>query len=91
MVEDTEQDVAKPNARHEAASSPHAVTGSITRDSNGIPMMEKPPPNAPFIMQIRKTPAKATRIVVIVNSMGSASFRMLEHGDLPAIGVSAGT
>src|SRR5712672_1655364 len=51
------------------ARSPPAVTGSITSDSSGMPTMENPPPNAPFMKQIRDTPAKATRIVAAVNSM----------------------
>src|ERR1700743_2926935 len=50
------------------ASRPPAVTGSITIDSKGMPTMENPPPKAPFMKQIRKTPAKATRIVVAVSS-----------------------
>ena len=45
------------------ASRPPAVTGSITIDNSGMPTMENPPPNAPFMKQIRNTPAKATRIV----------------------------
>ncbi len=53
------------------ASRPPAVTGSITIDSSGMPTMEKPPPNAPFMKQIRNTPAKAIRIVETVNSMGA--------------------
>ena len=44
------------------------MTGSITIDNSGMPTMEKPPPNAPFMKQIRKTPAKATRIVALVSS-----------------------
>ena len=46
------------------ARRPPAVTGSITIDNSGMPTMENPPPNAPFMKQIRNTPAKATRIVV---------------------------
>src|SRR5580765_3014557 len=34
-----------------------------------MPTMENPPPNAPFMKQIRNTPAKATRIVAAVSSM----------------------
>jgi hypothetical protein len=51
------------------ASRPPAVTGSITSDSRGMPTMANPPPNAPFMKQIRNTPAKAIRIVVVVSSM----------------------
>src|SRR5215468_11059936 len=51
------------------ARRPPAVTGSITIDNSGMPTMENPPPNAPFIKQIRNTPAKATRIVATVSSM----------------------
>src|SRR5262245_27754212 len=54
------------------ASRPPAVTGSITIDNSGMPTMENPPPNAPFMKQIRNTPAKATRIVAIVRSIGSS-------------------
>src|ERR1700757_2556236 len=53
------------------ASRPPAVTGSITSDNKGMPTMENPPPNAPFMKQIRKTPPKAIRIVVVVSSMAS--------------------
>src|ERR1700742_3905871 len=53
---------------NKGASRPPAVTGSITIDNSGIPTMENPPPNAPFMKQIRKTPAKATRMVVAVSS-----------------------
>ena len=49
---------------------PPAVTGYITTDNSGMPIMENPPPNAPFMKQIRNTPAKATRIVAAVNSKG---------------------
>ena len=45
------------------------MTGSITIDNSGIPTIENPPPNAPFMKQIRNTPAKVTRIVVTVSSM----------------------
>src|SRR5689334_1705567 len=55
-------------AMNKGASRPPAMTGSITIDNNGMPSMEKPPPNAPFMKQIRKTPAKATRIVLAVSS-----------------------
>src|SRR6201994_4373960 len=55
-------------AMNSGASRPPAVTGSITSDSRGMPTMEKPPPNAPFMKQIRNTPAKATRIVASVSS-----------------------
>jgi hypothetical protein len=41
----------------------------MTIDNSGMPTMAKPPPNAPFIKLIRKTPAKATRIVAAVSSM----------------------
>src|ERR1700682_3436813 len=51
------------------ARRPPAVTGSITIDSRGMPTMENPPPKAPFMKQIRKTPAKTIRIVVAVSSM----------------------
>ncbi|MGX1392108.1 hypothetical protein AB7M70_001517 [Bradyrhizobium japonicum] len=51
------------------ASRPPAVTGSITHDSNGMPTMEKPPPNAPFMKQIRKTPEKAMITVATVKSI----------------------
>src|SRR5262249_14361944 len=40
-----------------------------TIDSSGMPTIENPPPNAPFMKQIRNTPAKATRIVATVSSM----------------------
>src|ERR1700688_4100147 len=56
-------------AMNKGASRPPAVTGSITIDNNGMPTMENPPPKAPFMKQIRNTPAKADRIVVAVNSM----------------------
>ena len=45
------------------------MTGSITIDNSGMPTIENPPPNAPFMKQIRNTPAKVTRIVVTVSSM----------------------
>ena len=32
------------------------MTGSITNDNSGMPTMENPPPNAPFMKQIRNTP-----------------------------------
>src|SRR5215475_8425460 len=53
---------------NKGASRPPAVTGSITIDNSGMPTMENPPPNAPFMKQIRKTPEKATRIVATVSS-----------------------
>ena len=53
---------------NKGASSPPAVTGSITIDNSGMPTMENPPPNAPFMKQIRKTPAKTTTIVMAVKS-----------------------
>src|ERR1043165_8100143 len=56
------------------ARRPPAVTGSITIDNSGMPTMENPPPNEPFMKQIRKTPAKATRIVAAVNSMGASPY-----------------
>src|SRR4030095_14296689 len=59
----------KSIAMNNGASRPPAVTGSITSDSNGLPTMENPPPNAPVMKQIRNTPAKAIRIVVAVNSI----------------------
>src|SRR5205085_10103953 len=54
------------------ASRPPAVTGSITIDSNGMPTMAKPPPNAPRMKLIRNTPARATRIVATVSSMSAS-------------------
>src|SRR5262249_13104686 len=54
---------------NKGASRPPALTGSITIDNSGMPTMENPPPNAPFMKQIRNTPAKATRIVATVSSM----------------------
>src|SRR5258705_12584421 len=64
------------------ARRPPAVTGSITIESSGMPTMENPPPNAPFMKQIRNTPANAIRIVVTVSSMGSSpcSEAMRRHG-----------
>src|SRR6266702_4287036 len=67
------------------ASRPPAVTGSITNDNSGMPTIENPPPNAPFMKQIRNTPAKAIRTVVSVNSMaplhdGQVSQRASAHG-----------
>src|ERR1700760_47154 len=59
-------------AMNSGASRPPAVTGSMTSDSKGMPTMEKPPPNAPFMKQIRNTPAKAMRIVASVSSAGAA-------------------
>ena len=44
------------------------MTGSITTDNNGMPIMENPPPNAPFMKQIRNTPANTMRIVAGVTS-----------------------
>src|ERR1700752_3477897 len=54
---------------NKGARRPPAVTGSITIDNSGMPIMENPPPNAPFMKQIRNTPGKATRIVAAVSSM----------------------
>src|SRR5271154_7093153 len=51
------------------ARRPPAVTGSITNDNSGMPTMENPPPNAPFMKQIRNTPAKETRPVATVSSI----------------------
>src|ERR1700733_14949778 len=48
---------------NKGASKPPAVTGSITIDNSGMPTMENPPPNAPFMKQIRNTPAKVTKNV----------------------------
>src|SRR5262249_18128910 len=62
------------------ASRPPAVTGSITRDSSGMPTMAKPPPKAPFMKQIRKTAAKAMRMVVGFSSMLPATFVDIERG-----------
>src|SRR5271154_350283 len=50
------------------ARRPPAVTGSITNDNSGMPTMENPPPNAPFMKQIRNTPAKAINTVGTVSS-----------------------
>src|SRR5580704_16743833 len=58
------------------ASKPPAVTGSITVDSSGMPTMAKPPPKAPFMKQIRKTPTKATRMVAAVSSMLSPPYQV---------------
>src|SRR5262245_17654153 len=41
------------------ASNAPAVIGSIARDSSGIPMTAKPPPNAPRMNAIRPTPRAA--------------------------------
>src|SRR5882672_5417997 len=51
------------------ARRPPAVTGSITIDNSGMTTIENPPPNAPFMKQIRNTPAKVTRTVATVSSM----------------------
>jgi hypothetical protein len=69
------------------ASRPPAVTGSITSDSIGMPTTAKPPPNAPFMKQIRKTPAKATRIVAVVSSMARLPTDAL---DPPLVRASTG-
>jgi hypothetical protein len=63
------------------ARRPPAVTGSITSDNSGMPTMENPPPNAPFMKQIRNTPAKATRTVVTVSSTDSPSFTACNQDD----------
>src|SRR6266702_5756292 len=55
-------------AMNNGENKPPAVTGSITNDKSGIPMMENPPPKAPFINEITNTPVKATRIVTNVSS-----------------------
>src|SRR5580693_1763641 len=73
-------------AMNKGASRPPAVTGSITIDNNGMPTMENPPPNAPFMKQIRKTPAKATMIVVTVSSMGDLHWC---SGQCDAVGAIA--
>src|SRR5262245_27833086 len=62
------------------ASRPPAVTGSITSDNSGMPTMAKPPPNAPFMKAIKNTPANATRIVAIVNSIESPSAAEARSG-----------
>src|SRR5258708_22173483 len=56
------------------ARRPPAVTGSMTNDNSGMPTMENPPPNEPFMKQIRNTPAKAIRIVGAVNSIAASSY-----------------
>src|SRR6185295_889172 len=56
-------------AMNNGARRPPAVTGSITNDNSGMPTMENPPPNAPFMKQIRNTPANAIKTVVAVSSM----------------------
>jgi hypothetical protein len=38
-------------AMNNGARRPPAVTGSITTDNNGMPIIENPPPNAPFMKQ----------------------------------------
>src|SRR5690349_21118540 len=45
-----------------------AVSGSITIDSSGMPMIAKPPPNPPFMKAIRKVAASATTMVKNVSS-----------------------
>src|ERR1700733_2967006 len=54
---------------NKGASKPPAVTGSITIDNSGMPTIENPPPNAPFMKQIRNTPVKAIKIVGTVSSI----------------------
>ena len=68
-------------ATNKGASSPPAVMGSITSDSNGIPTIAKPPPKAPFMKQIRNTPAKVARRVATVRSKACAHF--IEGGKWP--------
>ncbi|BBU31994.1 hypothetical protein BTHE68_57280 (plasmid) [Burkholderia sp. THE68] len=67
----------KSIAMNRGASNPPAVTGSITNDNSGIPMIEKPPPKAPFMKEIRNTPEKAIRMVATVSS-GIAGIMLLQ-------------
>src|SRR5215472_14921643 len=68
---------------NKGASRPPAVTGSIMIDNSGMPAMENPPPDAPFMKQIRNKPAKATSIVETVTASGfafAAAQRMMGDG-----------
>jgi hypothetical protein len=45
------------------ASSAPAVMGSMTSASIGMPMIAKPPPNAPFMKVVKYTASIETRMV----------------------------
>src|SRR6185295_11969836 len=55
-------------ATNNGASNAPAVKGSITSESKGMPMIAKPPPKAPFMNAMRKTPARASRTVAAPSS-----------------------
>src|ERR1700709_158573 len=75
-----ESSANKSIAMNHGASRPPAVAGSITNDSSGMPTMENPPPNAPFMKQISDTPAKATRMVAAVNCNPGSSIITFSPG-----------
>jgi hypothetical protein len=59
-------------ATNNGASKAPAVSGSMTTDSKGIPIIAKPPPKAPFMKAMKKTPASAIRIVAMFSSKVSS-------------------
>lgn len=63
----------------ERREQPPALIGSMTSERSGMPIMEKPLPNAPFIDQISKMPANAMKIVVAVSAIFCLHDRRAMH------------
>ena len=74
-VEGRQQPSATMSERHNtSASNAPAAIGSITSAKTGMPMMAKPPPNAPFMTLIRKTARAITTSAI--GSSGSDVIRL---------------